>query len=573
MKHAGLDFSGGWRTLNMLDLEKIDVAKERARVQAGLPPIDDPTQLAKRRAMMQEHEQNEWGWRDQELQVENDTQMDLLREGLALHVEARAERTDQVLDGVAAKADAIAQRAYDKTSQRGVVEARENAKRRDAVYNPVSKTRNIIDEYANPGSDVYAPRTRLGHKRPVGVAAYEDVVPTSTKDSEQLMHIEERLGRNMMYTGDDPDEMRAHAEELAARVLRKDSRKKVSVFAAKKTTEERRAEEYTKQLAKLESTMEKHAESKRAHQEVEPSIVEVVERPPERPPTPDIADLIAEEQEVDPNLTLAEDVLQAILFFQRILRGRASQNTMFEGAERRRGLIEELVQGRKARRQEKRRKKEQLAERGVAGGSSALMAPDQLEIARIKKAHQQQLLAGAIENIFGAIVANGLDYLSSDLVRTRELERLRNIAEQANAERRERITQEKIKRAEALERQRQRRAKYDRVMAVHRSMAELVVADLLVAAQEQIALVRVEEEMRAEAEEERRLAALPKTSGAVVNDLLFGWLLPHVENESKDTAATISEEQYFRAAASAMASTLQTLFPREGDIAPTPRPT
>jgi cilia- and flagella-associated protein 91 len=558
LKHAGLNFPDGWRNLTTEDMTLVDRAKQRARLAEQLPPLDDPSTLSKRQAMMQTQEQDEWAYRDEEIQNEHDKQVEMTRQGLALHVTARKERTNQILDGVAARADALAQAVYDKSSAASVKAVRANARERDRVFKSNAK-KGIIQEFADPGSDLYAPRARLGHRRATGVEQLQELQPASVGDSDQLMHIEARLdmqAKTMDIPMDDEGELHATARQIASRALT--GKKRAVRVASSLTANEKRAEALTRQLGKLETKLQEHANEKLANESIKPSIVEVVERPPERPPTPDIEDVIAEVE--DRNAELSEDVLQAVLFFQRVLRGRAVQNDMYDGAEKRDGLIHELVQEKKARKQEKRRRAQQQEQRGVAGGFAALMAPEQLEINRIKQAHKEQLLNGAMETIFGALVSNGLDFLSSELVRQRELQRLRMIAEEANTARRERLTQEKIKRDATLAAQQARRRTYDAVMRVHRSMAELIVADLLIAAQEQIALVRMEDEMRAAADEERRLALLPKTTGAVVNDLLFGYLLPQVESESRETAATISEEQYFRAAHSALSSTLDDLF-------------
>ena len=57
-----------------------------------------------------------------------------------------------------------------------------------------------------------------------------------------------------------------------------------------------------------------------------------VEKPPQRPPTP----RIATPQEED------DDLEQAAILLQKLIRGRVAQNTMYYGKERRLNLINEL---------------------------------------------------------------------------------------------------------------------------------------------------------------------------------------------------------------------------------------
>lgn len=49
------------------EVELIEWERNRRALEAALPPLDDPTQLEKRKQMMQQLEMMEWEHRDQEI--------------------------------------------------------------------------------------------------------------------------------------------------------------------------------------------------------------------------------------------------------------------------------------------------------------------------------------------------------------------------------------------------------------------------------------------------------------------------------------------------------------------------
>ena len=53
----------------LAEVEMIERAREKRRWEEGLPPIDDPNQLERRRAMMEEQERREWEHRENEIRL------------------------------------------------------------------------------------------------------------------------------------------------------------------------------------------------------------------------------------------------------------------------------------------------------------------------------------------------------------------------------------------------------------------------------------------------------------------------------------------------------------------------
>merc|ERR550514_1235595 len=115
----------------------------------------------------------------------------------------------------------------------------------------------------------------------------------------------------------------------------------------------------------------------------------------ERPPTPTLP-----EEEAD-----AEEKELALIMLQKLIRGRAAQNMMYEGKERRGELINELRESEAMLADPEVREKEEAlttqAERGV------------------------QVLEGAMNTLQGEVVSATLDFLAKELVRKEEAAKLK----------------------------------------------------------------------------------------------------------------------------------------------------
>lgn len=105
----------------------------------------------------------------------------------------------------------------------------------------------------------------------------------------------------------------------------------------------------------------------------------------------------------------------AIIFLQRILRGRAQQNIMYEGKEKRLALIEELL---------------------IVAKIPDLDEKEAEEI--LLKEHEEKFRNAMYEGLQGEIIAETLDELSKKLVRVTEEKKIKEKVDQAENERRNR---------------------------------------------------------------------------------------------------------------------------------------
>lgn len=135
-----------------------------------------------------------------------------------------------------------------------------------------------------------------------------------------------------------------------------------------------------------------------------PSVAEKIEKPPPRPPTP--TRLGPDPQEEERQL--------AIIFLQKLLRGRAIQNMMFEGKERRAELIRELK-----------------ASDSFEDVDDQPKSPTKSVPKDTQKEYEQKLLDSIIDDMLGTIVGRGMDFLSKELVRIHQERKLAHMVQEA----------------------------------------------------------------------------------------------------------------------------------------------
>jgi len=155
----------------------------------------------------------------------------------------------------------------------------------------------------------------------------------------------------------------------------------------------------------------------------------------------------------------AEARLRSLSLLTRLLRGRAAQNAMFEGKERRAALIAEL-----------RESDEAQPPPALAAQEDELRAKAERGIA---------VLDGALDTAQGETVSATLDMLAKELVRKEEQERISAMAGGAGDERRVREAEEGGRRqAEDALRSREDQM-YEQVVRTHQGAADSYVDELM----------------------------------------------------------------------------------------------
>ena len=306
----------------LAEVEKIEKMREKRAFKASLPPLSDLSQMGLRKKMLEEWERREWENREQEIVELQEEQL----RTLAVEREQREARIDatsnQRLEALQSRLLHDKQQALTQLQKQRVKVLRTLGAARQRAEWKVEK-RSVIAEYASYSSNVYAPSTKLGkfpEKKPRG----QEINPTpfEPRNLKELIELEETVARK------NPSNAKATTPILVVPPVIAGDRTRDTVTANQK------------HIYDLLTSSKKKNEGERGHRTCWPEPVfvapEEVEkqtfvRKKQRPQTPTVPQLQEKPR---------ADAAAALL--QRLLKGRAVQNAMYEGKERRLELVKEL---------------------------------------------------------------------------------------------------------------------------------------------------------------------------------------------------------------------------------------
>ena len=306
----------------LAEVEKIEKMREKRAFKASLPPLSDLSQMGLRKKMLEEWERREWEDREQEIVELQEEQL----RTLAVEREQREARIDatsnQRLEALQSRLLHDKQQALTQLQKQRVKVLRTLGAARQRAEWKVEK-RSVIAEYASYSSNVYAPSTKLGkfpEKKPRG----QEINPTpfEPRNLKELIELEETVARK------NPSNAKATTPILVVPPVIAGDRTRDTVTANQK------------HIYDLLTSSKKKNEGERGHRTCWPEPVfvapEEVEkqtfvRKKQRPQTPTVPQLQEKPR---------ADAAAALL--QRLLKGRAVQNAMYEGKEPRLELVKEL---------------------------------------------------------------------------------------------------------------------------------------------------------------------------------------------------------------------------------------
>jgi len=329
---ASLKFGAGLPA-GLTEVQMIERARQKREFEASLPPITDEASLNLRRKMMGEQELREWNVREEEIYAQQNEKLAVFdgklreqAEARELHWDERIEHARQIKLTEKDKEISQIQRRRIK-ALRKLSEARKNVEARQ-------ERRDVVADYADYGSEVYAPLTRNGHITRDKLANQYDTKPLQLETLAGLQELERKLPARALNT-----------------VIVRPDKGKPQGYAA------RASKRLQDQLARTDEALKLAKQAKPSEREQKEALLAAYRdtKPVERPPTPTVAEP-EHEEEVD----------VACILLQRLLRGRAIQNMMFEGKERRLELINELRSDELGDEEEQALKEEAEALSGVA---------------------------------------------------------------------------------------------------------------------------------------------------------------------------------------------------------------
>ncbi|KAI0230091.1 Cilia- and flagella-associated protein 91 [Lamellibrachia satsuma] len=379
----------------LAEVEMIERARAKRVWEATLPPLSDVTQHEKRKKMMEDMEHIEWKLREQEIEKLQEARLAMLKRLLKQREEHHQELNSKRLDRLWAKKQEVKDVKIKQIRNNHIKAIRKMTIERKTIEGGMHR-RDIVSDYSDYSSQVYAPLARIGVFLDRGSEQY--VVKSRYLASYQgLLELENAL----------PDFVtQPRVKAPKPRVIPKQG------YVRRKYRRER-------ELAEIYELIKEQA--KRCEEPPKPlRYLQKIEKPIPRPPTPtvNIPDHIEEEKEL------------GIIFLQQLIRGRAVQNMMYEGKQKRLELIDELRSTHALQLAEQQtQKQEKLATRA-------------LQRQRRLHEHKESVIDKVMSELEGESLGDMLDFLSKELIRLQEERRIHAFAMLAERQRRIREAEE-----------------------------------------------------------------------------------------------------------------------------------
>ncbi|XP_066472204.1 cilia- and flagella-associated protein 91 [Tiliqua scincoides] len=490
------------------EVEVIERAREKRAWEATLPPLSDAKHIAKRRRMMEEMERKEWAFREEEIEELQEVRLELLKALLRKREENRNELDVSRLDAQWFNLMQEKEEKAKKIQHEHIKAIRRLIAKGKNVEGKLER-RNIIKEYTNYDSQPYAPLSRIGY------------FPDN--------HADRFIVKNpFLNTYDGLHQLEA---SLPASVTQPQTE-------APKPRSTTTKDGFIKRSARLEMELAQVYQiiQDKKNQMMEPEkplrflqkIAKAIGRP--STPTLEAPSLIEEEKEL------------AVITLQKLIRGRAIQNMMFEGKEKRLELIREL------------RTTHALQEDGQLLKKAEKQVTLALQRQRDLHEHKMSLMEKHLARVEGRALANMLDFLSKELIRLQEERRIHAFAMLAERQRRMREAEESGRRQVEERRRREEDEVFKQVIKVHQSTVDSYLEDIILnsientadeQAREEIQRVAVEVNNIAYEMEERRTYL---QSEEIVAELVYGFLIPEVQKMAIKEKVRQSQRKHIYAA-------------------------
>jgi hypothetical protein len=483
------------------EVEMIERARAKRAFEQSLPPTTDEASFQIRRRMMEEQETREWKAREAEIDRIQARRLAMLEKAL----EEREQETEFLAEQ---RVETLRQKRLDEKErkvasiQRQRIKALRKLSTARKKADPMPEDNDIIRQYHDYGSNAYAPTRRDGAAAMRSMTA----IAASRSDNaslDQLIDMQRTLPKSTL-------EPRIEGP--------------ISRMSKMRVGERRHENAITGHLKHMDRLLRSGMFGKSPPRErLQPSWRKKVKKTI-RPPTPGRTDASMDEG--------AEQLQRALLLVKRLLRGRAVQNFMFEGKERRIALIREL----RTDETDEARRAEEVLERTK------------------QQRRLEQALISTQDTIQGEVLSATGDFLSKELVRRQQEANIAKMVAAGERTRRTREAEESGRRqAEEAVRNREDEV-YTQMMKVHQGTVESFVDEV---SSETIDAVSSERAMReagvAHEELERVLLGAKNTTEkedgrVVVRDLVAQFLMPEVDRQNLQRQVELEEKRFVNAA-------------------------
>ncbi|XP_026867669.2 cilia- and flagella-associated protein 91 isoform X1 [Electrophorus electricus] len=507
------------------EVEMIERARKKRAWETTLPPLNDLNQLEQRKRMMDEMERKEWAFREQEIEKLQEARLDLLMQLLQQREVQQEEATVGQLDEYFAQRQRQKEDRLHKIRSDYVLSVRKLLAKRRAVDVKRGK-RDVISEHSDYGSQTYAPLSRHG-VFPDRHTARSTVTSRLLSTYQGLLELETSLP----------------ASALEPRIKAPKPRASKGFLSRS----ERREMELMRMHQALKDTKVRAEEKKPLR------FLYKKEKPVPRPSTP----------VVDVPLESEEKKELAVIYLQKLLRGRSIQNQMLEGRAKRLELIQEL------RTTHALQREEQELQRADKQVTLALQRERELHSTKISQ------IDAYMAGLSGAVLVDMLDFLAKELVRLQEERRIHAFTLLAERDRRIREAEESGRRQVEERRRREEDEIFKQVVKVHQATVDLYLEDVIIRTIEHTAEDQAREEIHHMAQELDAIAHAMEQprdsvqSEEIVAELVYRFLIPEVHKITVRDRVRQSQRRHLHAAhslihntnGSAVGSPVQCLHP------------
>ncbi|XP_025730600.1 cilia- and flagella-associated protein 91 [Callorhinus ursinus] len=473
------------------EVEMIERAREKRAWEATLPCLGDTSQFEKRRRMMNAMERKEWAFREQEIERLQEIRLEILKKLLRKRDENQNEVNMKHLNARWCQLQEAKEAKLSRIQHTHVSAIRKLVGKGKNIEGKLER-RNIIRDYCDYASQVYGPLSRLGR--------FPD------NNSEDFV-----VKNHYLNTYEGLVELESCLPDFVTQPRIRPPKPKV---ATTKAGFLKRAARMDHELAEVHKAI-----LDKKNRVLEPKkVLRFLERkalPQPRLPTPTLEMSSNEE----------EDTEMAVIYLQKLLRGRVVQNTMFEGKEKRLELIQELRTSHALQEDDRLLKK---AEKQVT-----------LALQRQRNLHEHKvsLVENHLAGLEGRALADMFDFLSKELVRLQEERRIHAFAMLAERQRRMREAEESGRRQVEQRRLREEDQIFKEVIKVHQSTVTSYLEDIILNTEESTAEEQARAEIEKMAEEINDIAYEMESrrtqlqSEEIVAELVYSFLIPEVQKD------------------------------------------
>uniref|UniRef100_A0A3Q4GYR1 Cilia- and flagella-associated protein 91 n=1 Tax=Neolamprologus brichardi TaxID=32507 RepID=A0A3Q4GYR1_NEOBR len=455
----------------LAEVEMIQRTRAKRAWEASLPPLSDLSQLDKRRRLMEEMEAKEWAFREGEIEKLQEARLEVLKDLLRQRDEAQKDVKNDRLNQIYSKHQEDRETKC-KTSTPLMLSILFNI----WSHSWVTASRKNVEgklERCVIASQTYVPRIRIG------------IFPNRNINNNKFIVkiiFNSLLGLEELET------------QLSASVLKsKRERTKPKVSEDVMKPPESRAVQLLKKykVRTLRCLLRKETP-------VPHPVTPTVETPPEG----------EEEKEL------------AVIFLQKLLRGRRIQYEMFKGKEKHQDLIQELRTVHALKREEQELQK--------ADKEHVMMLNKQRDKRRLEQeAHQAGVVGAELEQVF--------DTLSKELIRLQDERRIHAFTLLAERDRRMREAEESGRRQVEERRRKEEDEIFREVVQVHQETVDMYLEDIILGTIEHITDQQAREEIHKRAKEVNDIAYAVEESRdnlqseEIVSELVYSFLIPEVK--------------------------------------------